>query len=51
LFHWPALAIPSWRATTEYRRHSNVDGANPADVLEPAQWEGALIKAARVFHF
>jgi hypothetical protein len=27
---WPALAIPSWRSTTEYRRYSNVDGANPA---------------------
>jgi hypothetical protein len=48
LFHWPAFAIPSWRAATEYCRHSNVDRANPADVLELAQWEGALIKAARV---
>lgn len=42
---------PSWRAAIEYRRHSNVDGANPAHVLELVQWEGALIKAARVFHF
>jgi hypothetical protein len=48
---WPALPIASWRPTTEYRRYSNVDGANPADVLKLAQWEGALIKAARVFHF
>lgn len=41
----------SSRAAIEYRRHSNVDGANPAHVLELVEWGGALIKAVRVFHF
>jgi ketosteroid isomerase-like protein len=44
-------AESSARAAIEYRRHSNVDGANPAHVLELVQWEGPLIKAVRVFHF
>lgn len=39
------------RAAIEYRRHSNVDGANPAHVLELVEWDGALIRAVRVFHF
>jgi hypothetical protein len=39
------------RAAIEYRRHSNVDGANPVHVLELVEWDGALIKAVRVFHF
>ncbi len=39
------------RAAIEYRRHSNIDGANPAHVLELVEWDGALIRAVRVFHF
>ncbi len=39
------------RAAIEYRRHSNVDGANPAHVLELVEWDGALIRTVRVFHF
>jgi nuclear transport factor 2 (NTF2) superfamily protein len=39
------------RAAVEYRRHSNVDNANPAHVLELIEWRDALISAVRVFHF
>jgi len=39
------------RAAVEYRRHSNIDGANPAHVLELIEWRGDLISAVRVFHF
>src|ERR1700688_233064 len=39
------------RAAVEYRRHSNVDGANPTHVLELIEWHGDLIGAVRVFHF
>ena len=39
------------RAAVEYRRQSNVDGANPAHVLELIEWRGDLIGAVRVFHF
>lgn len=39
------------RAAVEYRRHSNLDGANPAHVLELIEWRDALISAVRVFHF
>ena len=39
------------RAAVEYRRHSNVDGANPVHVLELIEWRDALISAVRVFHF
>jgi len=39
------------RAAVEYRRQSNVDGANPAHVLELIEWRGDLICAVRVFHF
>lgn len=39
------------RAAVEYRRHSNIDGAKPAHVLELIEWRGALISAVRVFHF
>jgi ketosteroid isomerase-like protein len=39
------------RAAIEYRRHSNLDGANPAHVLELVTWDGAFIRAVRVFHF
>jgi len=39
------------RAAVEYRRHSNIDGANPAHVLELIEWRDALISSARVFHF
>lgn len=39
------------RAAVEYRRYSNVDGANPAHVLELIEWRDALISAVRVFHF
>jgi ketosteroid isomerase-like protein len=39
------------RAAVEYRRHSNIDGANPAHVLELIEWRGGLISAVRVFHF
>ena len=39
------------RAAVEYRRHSNIDGANPVHVLELIEWRDALISAVRVFHF
>jgi nuclear transport factor 2 (NTF2) superfamily protein len=39
------------RATIEYRRHSNVDGADPARVLELVEWDGDLIRTVRVYHF
>lgn len=39
------------RAAVEYRRHSNIDGANPVHVLELIEWRGDLISAVRVFHF
>jgi len=39
------------RAAVEYRRHSNIDGANPAHVLELIEWRDALISGVRVFHF
>ena len=39
------------RAAVEYRRHSNLDAANPAHVLELIEWRDALISAVRVFHF
>jgi hypothetical protein len=39
------------RAAIEYRRHSNIDGANPAHVLELVEWDGDLISHVRVFHF
>jgi ketosteroid isomerase-like protein len=39
------------RAAVEYRRHSNLDGAHPAHVLELIEWRDALISAVRVFHF
>ena len=39
------------RAAVEYRRHSNIDGANPVHVLELSEWRDALISAVRVFHF
>jgi ketosteroid isomerase-like protein len=50
-FELVSVTESSARAAIEYRRHSNVDLANPAHVLELVQWEGPLIKAARVFHF
>src|SRR5260370_60019 len=36
------------RAAVEYRRHSNIDGDNPARVLELIEWRGDLISAVRV---
>ena len=39
------------RAAVEYRRHSNLDGANPKHVMELIEWRGELISAVRVFHF
>jgi hypothetical protein len=39
------------RAAIEYRRHSNIDGDHAAHVLELVQWDGALIRGVRVFHF
>lgn len=40
------------RAAVEYLRHSDVDGDNPAHVLELIEWgAGGLISAVRVFHF
>lgn len=39
------------RAAVEYRRHSNLDAANPPLVLELIEWRDALISAVRVFHF
>ena len=39
------------RAAVEYRRHSNLDAANPVHVLELIEWRDALITSVRVFHF
>jgi ketosteroid isomerase-like protein len=39
------------RAAVEYRRHSNLDGGNPAHVLELIEWRDAFIIKVRVFHF
>jgi len=39
------------RAAIEYRRHSNLDAANPPHVLELIEWNDALISSVRVFHF
>ena len=39
------------RAAVEYRRHSNIDGANPPRVLELIEWRDGLISACRVYHF
>ncbi len=39
------------RAAVEYRRSSNIDGANKPHVLELIEWRGDLISAVRVFHF
>lgn len=39
------------RSAVEYRRHSNVDGSDPAHVLELIEWRDGLIRAVRVFHF
>ena len=39
------------RAAVEYRRHSNLDGANPKHVMELIEWRDGLIAAVRVFHF
>lgn len=50
-FELVSVTESSSRAAIEYRRHSNIDGANPAHVLELVQWEGKLISAVRVFHF
>jgi hypothetical protein len=39
------------RAAVEYLRHSDVDGANPAHVLELIEWGAdGKISAVRVFH-
>jgi hypothetical protein len=38
------------RSAVEYRRHSDVDGANPKHVLELLEWRGDLLSAVRVFH-
>ena len=39
------------RAAVGYRRHSNLDGANPVHVLELIEWRDAFISSVRVFHF
>src|SRR5271156_1706367 len=39
------------RAAIEFRRHSNLDAADPAPVLELIEWRDALISGVRVFHF
>jgi hypothetical protein len=39
------------RAAIEYRRHSNLDTADPPRVLELIEWRDALISSVRVFHF
>jgi len=39
------------RSAVEYRRHSDVDGTNPAHVLELLEWQDGLLCAVRVFHF
>ena len=38
-------------AAVEYLRHSNIDTARPAHVLELIDWERERIKSVRVFHF
>jgi hypothetical protein len=38
------------RSVVEYRRHSNVDAANPVHVVELIEWHGPRIAAVRVFH-
>lgn len=38
------------RSVVEYRRHSNLDGANPKPVVELIEWNGPRIAAVRVFH-
>ena len=42
---------PAIAPQIEYRRHSNLDAANPAHVLELIEWRDALISSVRVFHF
>jgi hypothetical protein len=39
------------RTAVEYHRHSNVDGDQPAHVLELIEWDGRDIRWVRVFHF
>jgi hypothetical protein len=39
------------RSAVEYRRHSDLDGANPKHVLELLEWAGDALSAVRVFHF
>jgi hypothetical protein len=39
------------RSAVEYLRCSNLDGDNPAHVLELIEWNGSLIRWVRVFHF
>ena len=40
------------RAAVEYLRHSDIDGDQPAHVLELIEWgDGGLMSAVRVFHF
>lgn len=40
------------RVAVEYRRHSNLDPANPRHVLELIEWDtDGLISSCRVFHF
>lgn len=38
-------------AAVEYHRHSNIDGDQPAHVLELIEWDRERIKSVRVFHF
>lgn len=38
------------RSAVEYRRNSDVDGANPKHVLELLEWKDGLLSAVRVFH-
>lgn len=40
----------SGRSAVEYRRHSNLDGDQPAHVLELLEWNGDRLQAVRVFH-
>src|ERR1700678_1450552 len=51
LFDMLSVTESGDRAAIEYRRHSNLDAANPPHVLELIEWRDALIRSVRVFHF
>jgi hypothetical protein len=50
-FELVSITESDGRSAVEYRRHSNVEGHEPAHVLELIQWADDRIVAVRVFHF